>query len=158
MTIQHVRAIPVVLLLIGLMSLTITSLVSGSGRPWQEARVVEPRWVPAIREVDAKLRAHNIRSATEAWHKAYWGARRGQGWEGMLAVGEAYLRIGEASGAHRAAQAMARQNYLDALFRARDARSIDGVLRVARAFEALGDHEVARACQRIAADLASVKP
>jgi hypothetical protein len=146
----------VVLLLVGIVSLLITTLVSGGGRPGPAARATEPRWVPALRVVDATLGNHNIRAAGEAWHEAYLEARVSRDWKGLIAVGDAYLKIGEAAGAGRAAQAMARQNYLDALFRARATRSIDGVLRTAQAFEALGDHEVVRACHRIAADLVGV--
>jgi hypothetical protein len=50
-------------------------------------------------------------------------------------------------------QAAARKSYLTALFRARAAASLDGVLRVADGFTALGDESVVRECLRVADDV-----
>jgi hypothetical protein len=58
--------------------------------------------------------------------------------------------VGQATGAERFYDARARQAYLVALFRARHERSVEGVLRVADAFGALGDVEVVKRCQRVA--------
>jgi hypothetical protein len=52
---------------------------------------------------------------------------------------------------------MARQAYLDALFCARDRRSVDGVLRAAEAFAALGDRDVVVQSLRIADVLADAE-
>lgn len=59
------------------------------------------------------------------------------------------------SGFRKTSEPKARQLYRDALFRARAQRSLDGVLRAARAFMALGDLEVARQCASIAAAIAA---
>lgn len=72
----------------------------------------------------------------------------------MLEVGDAYLRIGKVVGSPKVAEAKARRAYLSALFRARAQRSLDGVLRVAGAFDGLGDQEVVAQCVRIAEGLA----
>jgi hypothetical protein len=52
----------------------------------------------------------------------------------------------------------ARDLYLSALFRARDAGSLDGVLRLAAAFDSLGDREVALQALRMARRLAGSHP
>jgi hypothetical protein len=63
----------------------------------------------------------------------------------MLAVGDARLRIDQSTGPGNTAVAKAREAYLAALFRARQEGSLEGVIRAAEAFDALGDVEVADA-------------
>lgn len=93
-------------------------------------------------------------SAAElAWHKAYVAALGSRGWEGMLEVGHASLRIGEVAKGRKVAQAKAREAYLSALFRARSQGSVEGVLRTAEAFSAVGDREAVERCFAIAEGL-----
>ncbi len=112
----------------------------GSGTPW----------AAHIQKMDEALARKDIGGAERAWHAAYVTALASRRWDGRLAVGDAYLRIGEAAWAPGAAQARARTNYMAALFHARQQGSLDGVLRVAEAFAALGDREVMDGCLRIA--------
>jgi hypothetical protein len=108
-------------------------------------------WLSAhLRNVDSELRRNNVSAAERAWHDAYVVALDSPRWEGMLAVGDAALRVGDRTRARLAARARARQAYLAALFRARDERSRDGLYRVAGAFAALGDTALAIHCVRIA--------
>ncbi len=101
-------------------------------------------WADDVQTVDDALHAGNVGVADWAWQHA-WGAALGsRRWDGMLAVGDAALRIGERSGDRPAAARRARRAYLAALFRAREARSVDGVVRAAEAFLDLGDREVAQ--------------
>ena len=58
------------------------------------------------------------------------------------------------AGFRSAAEATARRAYLAGLFRARKLAALDGVLRTAKAFAALGDREVVEQCLRIAESLA----
>ena len=69
-------------------------------------------------------------------------------------VGEAYLRIGELANERQAAPPTARRLYLTAFFRARQQGSLDGVLRTAEVFAALGDREVLIQCLRVADQVA----
>lgn len=112
-------------------------------------------WTAHLERVAAALAQRNVSVAELAWQAAYGEALRSRRWEGMLAVGEVYLRIGEVAGNRKPAEAKARQAYLAALFRARQQESLDGVLRAAEAFAALGDREVAEqgvyVAQRLAA-------
>lgn len=101
-------------------------------------------WVAHIQAMDAALARGDVSAAVRARHDAYLAALGSRRWEGMADVGDASLRLGALSGARRAMVPEARRAYLSALFRARQQRSLDGVLHVAEAFAALGDRDVAR--------------
>ena len=73
----------------------------------------------------------------------------------MIAVGDAFIAIGRASGSIRGARMNAREAYLTALIRARREHSVDGVLRSADAFRELDDRAVVDQCLHIAAQLAA---
>jgi hypothetical protein len=152
---HHLRALPLVLLLVVIVSMLTASLVPSAGQTKANPVAAESPWATALRRVDDAVRRHDISGAVMAWHDAHVLALRSRQWEGLVAVGDAYLRIGDASGIGRASQAKARQIYLAALYRARAVGSIDGVLSAAQAFESLGDGEVVQACLRIADDLAT---
>jgi len=111
-------------------------------------------WAGHLATMDAALHAGDVVTATRAWHDAYGAALGSRRWEGFADLAEAALRMGRASGSPTAGVPRARDLYLCALFRARDAGSLDGVLRVADAFEALGDREVTRHAAKMAERLA----
>jgi hypothetical protein len=114
-----------------------------------------PPWVAPLQRMDQALTNRNVSAAEVAWHDAYGAALRSrQRWDGLLAVGEAYLRIGEVANGRQAAQATARRLYLTALVRARRQGSLDGVLRTAEAFSALGDREAVTQCLHVADQVA----
>ena len=85
--------------------------------------------------------------AVLAWWDAYGLALRSRRWDAMATVGDAALEVDALMNPDGPRvpgfRAEARQAYLAALFRARAARASDGIERVANAFAALGDHEVA---------------
>jgi hypothetical protein len=110
-------------------------------------------WEDHLRIVDQALQEGSISAAVRAWHDAYGAALGSGGWEGMIAVGDAVIGIGTASGLPNGPHAKAREAYLTALTRARRDRSVDGVLRTAEAFAALGDRAVVLQCLRAAEDL-----
>jgi hypothetical protein len=111
-------------------------------------------WVGHIQKVEEALAKKNISAAERAWHEAYVAALGSRRWEGMVEAADAALRIADAVGVRKASEAKARGIYLTALLRARQERSLDGVLRVAEAFAVLGDQEVVNQCIRIADHLA----
>jgi len=115
-------------------------------------------WLSSIQQVDAALGRKEYSAALRASHDAYGAALASRRWEGMVAAGDAYRRIGEATGLHKSFQAKAREAYLAALFRARQQSALDGVLRAAEAFVTLGDIEVVTQCVRIAKLLAAQDP
>ncbi len=114
-----------------------------------------PAWTVHLQQVDEALARKDVSAAGRAWHTAYLTALRSRRWEGMLEVGDAYLRIGEVSGFREASEPKARRLYLSALFRARNAGDLVGVLRAAEAFAQLGDREVVENCLVIADRLAA---
>ena len=97
--------------------------------------------------------AGDLDAAEDAWRAAYAAALGSRRWDTMLDVGDAYLRAGAQSHVPRVYEAKAREAFLVALFRARREGALDGVVRVGRAFAALGDREVAAHCERLAEDL-----
>jgi hypothetical protein len=115
-------------------------------------------WAPHVQQIDRALRRNRVNLATREWHEAYVAALGSGRWEGMLAVGDAALRIGDASRGRMTAASRAHHAYLSALFRARDDRSLEGVLRAGEAFAALGDTALAIYCLRIAEPLLAVEP
>jgi len=114
-------------------------------------------WTPHVQQVDRALRRNNLDVAAREWHDAYVAALGSGRWQGMLAVGDAALRIGETSRSRRTSVSRAHNAYLSALFRARDERSLEGVLRTGEAFAALGDTGLAIYCLRIAEPLLAVE-
>jgi hypothetical protein len=115
-------------------------------------------WAVHLATVDAALATGDVPTAVAAWHAAYGAALGSRRWEGFADVGDAYLRIGRASGAPSSTVPRARDLYLSALFRARDAGALDGVLRMAAAFDGLGDREVVEQAVRVAHRLAGAHP
>lgn len=107
-------------------------------------------WTAHLRRVDAALAKNDVRAAERAWHDAYGEAFRSGRWDGMVQVGDAYRRIGEVTGSRKASAEKARETYWAALSLARHQGSLDGVLRTAEAFAALGDRKAAEECVRVA--------
>lgn len=110
-------------------------------------------WALHLRQVEQALGQRNLGAARYAWQEAYGAALRSRRWEGLIEVGDAWLRIAEAAGSGKAAPT-ARQLYATAFFRARGERSLEGVLVTADAFARLGDYEVAETCLRVAEGIA----
>lgn len=116
----------------------------------------EEAWRIQIRKVDAALARQDVAAARQAWHDAYLAALGHRCWRGLAEVGDASLRIGEVSRARKASERLARGMYLRALFRARQQTSLDGVLRLAEALDALGDRGAVAECLHLAERLAAV--
>src|SRR5712692_4984278 len=83
-----------------------------------------PRWRVELDRVDLALADRDVSTAVRAWQEAYRAALGSRTWDAMVEVGQGYLRIGEVANAMRAAEPKARQAYLIALFRARQAGSL----------------------------------
>jgi hypothetical protein len=112
-------------------------------------------WTTHIRQIDRALGEKDLTGAVRAWHEAYAAAMGHPRWEGLLEVGDASLRIGEAPTVATTFVGKARRAYLAGLFRARDQGSLEGVLRAADAFAALGDREVVQRSLRMAEAVAA---
>lgn len=127
--------------------------IGPSGPP--PARGERGAWAAHVRVVDEALADGRIDVAVRLWHDAYGAALADDGWESLIAAGEAFVRIGRASRATAGARINARVAYGAALARAERQGSIDGVLRSAAAFRQIGDAAAAERCLAIAAQLAS---
>jgi len=111
-------------------------------------------WKAKLAKVDEAVGMNDMAQAVLRWPEAYAAALRSRHWEGLIAVGDAYRRLGDLGGFREGAEAKAREIYFAALFRARQEASLDGVLRVAEAFAELGAAEVVEQCLRAARPLA----
>lgn len=128
--------------------------LASAGAPAAERSAMAAPWEPALGRLDQALGRGDLRGAEHEWVEAYRAAVVSRTWEGMVAVGDAARRLGEAGGRVEAATARARRAYLNALLRARHAASIEGVRRSTTAFASLGDTEAAAEGVRIERRLA----
>ena len=140
-------------------SLVLAILVALAGaltaRPAGANGTGEVPWVSQLRAVNAALAQMDVAAAERVWQEAYLAALGSWRWDGVLEVGRAYLRIGKAAGRGETSIARARNLYLAALFRAREQRSLEGLLRTAEAFAQLGDRGVVEQCFQIATSVAA---
>jgi hypothetical protein len=112
-------------------------------------------WRAHLGVVDKELEAGHVDAAVRAWHDAYGAALASGSWESMIAVGDAFMAIGRASGRVGGARMNAHQAYLSALIRARRDRSVEGAIRAAEAFHEIDERAVGEQCLHIAAQLAA---
>ncbi len=111
-------------------------------------------WTIHVERMDQALSQRDVTAAERAWHDAYTAALgTRERWDGPLEAGNAYLRIGQVAKGPKVTEPTARRLYLTALFRARRLSSLDGVLKAAEAFAALGDREVVEECMAVAITL-----
>ena len=115
-------------------------------------------WAGELVKAEAALDRRDVPAALDAWTRAYGAALRSRHWQGLVAVADAYQRIGNAGGFAQEATAKARETYLAALFRARADGSVEGVLRAASAFADLGDWDVVDRALAIAEAVAARNP
>ena len=112
-------------------------------------------WRAHLDVIEKELERGHVDVAVRVWHDAYGAALESRSWESMIAVGDAFMAIGRASGTPGGARMNARHAYLTALIRARRDRSVDGALRSAEAFRDLDDRAIVEQCLHIAAQLAA---
>jgi len=115
----------------------------------------EVAWQAQLERVEAALARNDLAGAEMLWSEAYVAAIKSRHWEGMVAAGDIYRRLGELGGFRKISDAKAREAYLAALFRARSRGSLEGVLRAAQGFAELGDQEVVDQCIRVARSVAA---
>lgn len=127
------------------------SAVVGNDR----ARSPDAAWREPLQRVETALAVGDVRGAAHAWEVAYRAAMRARTPVGMLEVGRARLRIGEAARDRQTAVAQARRIFLLALFQARERRDPSGAARAGEAFASLGDREVADRAFEVAMVLAA---
>jgi hypothetical protein len=112
-------------------------------------------WPEHLRLVDEAVTRGDVSAAVRLWHDAYAIALTSRRPEAVVAAGQAFVRLSAVAGTPDGGKPNARRAYLAALGLAQRQQSAEGVLRVAGAFRALGDREVAEYCVRIADALAA---
>ena len=122
-----------------------------AGGPWAKP---DASWAIPLEEMDRALGSGNLGAAATSRHRAHLVALGSRSWEGFLAVGDAALRLGDASGDRRSMEPEARRAFLSALMHARAQRSFDGVLRATESLARLGDRDLVEQGIRTARDLA----
>jgi hypothetical protein len=142
-----------VVMVMGVAGIALGNLAAERTRGGQLERPesASPRTAPALADrigaVDRALARKDMSAAVYAWGDAYTLALGARRWDAMVEVGDAAVRIDALAdnppGYLIGFRAEARQAYLRALFLARHARSADGIERVAQAFAALGDTDMA---------------
>ena len=120
-----------------------------------EGEVPAP-WQRSIKELERALERGDVRAAMRAREDARLAALASPRWEGMLAVGDATIRLARRAGLEPAMEPAVRRAYWSALVRARRQGSVDGALRVSEAFADLGDHAMARKGFAVAQALTTV--
>ena len=113
-------------------------------------------WTAHIQAMDQALQSNDPGESVRAWRQAYSSALSHPGWLGLLTVAAASLRLCTFPGLARGATARARETYWIAFFRARQQRSLNGVLHAAEAFGRLGDRSTVEQCMRVAEGLAAL--
>jgi len=101
----------------------------------------ENGWGLRLQQLREALGSGDVSIMVRAWHAACLEALASQHWGPLISVGRAAVCMGLAIGLPAAFAAKARQAFDIALYRARKASSVEGVLRVAAGFAALGDRE-----------------
>ena len=113
-------------------------------------------WTAHIQAMDQAVAENDPGESVRAWRQAYSAALSHPGWLGLLTVAAASLRLGAFPGLARGAAARARETYWIAFFRARQQRSLSGVLHAAEAFGRLGDRSTVDQCMRVAEGLVAL--
>ena len=113
-------------------------------------------WTTHIQAMNRALADNNPGESVREWRQAYSAALSHPGWLGLLTVAAASLRLGAVPGLARGATARARETYWIAFFRARQQRSLNGVLHAAEAFGRLGDRSTVEQCMQVAESLAAL--
>jgi hypothetical protein len=116
-----------------------------------------PAWVAHLGAVDEALERGDLSRAVSAWHDAYSAAVGSLQWRPMAEVADGALRIDVACGGSTRYRDEARQLYRFSVFRARAARSADGLRRLAEAFDELGHAEFAQRVRDLAQDVEAFK-
>ena len=118
-------------------------------------------WLTRLAAVERAVADGDLSLAIYRWHDAHAEALRSRRWDALADVGDAAVEIDRAL--YRALRngqsfrAPARRAYLEALVRARTVGSEDGIRRIAAAFAALGDTEMAEQARAIAPAVPTVQ-
>jgi hypothetical protein len=147
------RMLAIVAATVAALGVGTTLVLAGASRLAAPADTDE-EWMRRVREVDAALADNDVAVAMPRLRLAYLAAFRSDRWEPLAGVGDVARRVSAVAGAPGPALMMARRAYLTGLARASEQRSVEGVLRLAEGFVALGDREMVEHCVGVATRIA----
>jgi hypothetical protein len=137
----------------------VSTLGAGAARAGMSTWPSDAGWREPLDRAEAALSQGEPQRAEQAWEEAQRAALRPtMPPTGLVNVGLAYLKIGEAAHDRQTAVTRARQLLLRALFRARHQRDVEGLTAVSHAFARLGDCEVAERAFQTVVTMASNQP
>ena len=113
------------------------------------------RWQAALARMDDAIERGDFADAARRWRDANEAARHSRDWAALIEVGDGYRRLDRTGRVSAGLDGGARDAYFKALLRARRDDSLEGVLRVAESFAALGDAAVVEQCLHVAHRLAA---
>ncbi len=106
-------------------------------------------WKRHLERAESAASRGDVASALKALDQAYLAALDTGRWEGVVEYADAMLHLRERARLGGGTAAKAREAYLIALWRARDAGSVEGMLRSAEGFARLGDFEALAYAARV---------
>ena len=112
-------------------------------------------WRVHLAAMDEALDRQDLAAAGRAWREAHRAAQGSWLWTGLVEVADGGERLARASGEGGTLLPQARSLYLTALFRARQQRSVEGMLHATEGFHRLGDDEATSQALRMAATFAA---
>jgi hypothetical protein len=137
-TASHISAVAVVV--VGVLVTLVVAFASGREKAGQGRMAgVTPPDANRLARIHAELAGGRIDLAAFEWRDAYAVALASRQWASLVAVGDAAVAIGDASGTRIGWTTKAQDCYRGALFRARSQASLEGVLSATQAFARLGD-------------------
>jgi hypothetical protein len=139
------RLIAIVAAPVAALTVAMTLVLAAGSRLVAEADSGK-EWTRRVWEVDAALADDDVAAAMPRLRDAYLAALRSNRWEAMAEVGDSARRVSAVVVVPEPALMTARRAYLTGLARARQQRSVEGVLRFAERFVALGDREIVEHC------------
>jgi hypothetical protein len=144
----------VVTAMVAAMAVVVTVILVADVTPAARVAREDLDWTQRMREAQTALAAGDAGTALARLRTAHQAALRTGQWEALVEVGDAARRAGPLVRPPSRAAATASRAYLAGLVRAREQRSVEGVLRVAEGFESLGDREMVEYCIGVAGSLA----
>src|SRR5262249_2361695 len=112
-------------------------------------------WTAYIQAMDQALQSNDPGESVRSWRPAYSAALSHPGWLGRPPRAHPPPPPGGLPPPAREAADRAGETYWIAFFRARQQRSLNGVLHAAEAFAMLGDRSTVEQCVRVAEGLAA---
>ena len=115
-------------------------------------------WADSLTVMDEALRRGDVALARKARYRAYLEARHSRSVDGLLATGHVAMRLRYVVPDRPTMEAQAREAFVEALLRARDQDSLNGVLAATEGFRTLQDRRLVAQGVRVAREMVRDNP